>query len=126
MSRFLKPDVVRINLTRGDWIVIHRQLNLGQERRAQAKGIKRAVIGQDIEIDLEKTGISTTAEYLVDWSFTDHTGQPVVIRDKPIDLVIDILSNLPSEDYTEIADAIAEHQAVIAEEKKSLTTASGS
>ena len=124
MSRFRKPEVVRLELTQGDWILIHSRLNLGQQRKVQARSAKRVFAGEAVEVDLEKAGISNTAEYLIDWSFTDHAGQPVVIRDQPADVVMQILSNLDPEDYNEIADAIAQHEKALAQEKKHPVTAS--
>jgi hypothetical protein len=126
MGRFHKPEVVRLDLTQGDWILIHSRLNVGQQRKVQARTAKRVFAGQDIEVDLEKAGISNTAEYLLDWSFTDHAGQPVVIRDKPADVVMQILSNLDPDDYNEIADAIARHEKTLLEEKKRPVPASAS
>jgi hypothetical protein len=90
----------------------------------QARTAKKVLAGQAIELDLEKAGISNTAEYLIDWSFTNYDNQPVVIRDKPADEVMQILGNLDPDDYNEIADAIAEHEKTLTEEKKRPATAS--
>jgi hypothetical protein len=126
MGRFRKPEVVRLDLTQGDWILIHSRLNVGQLRKVQARSAKRVFAGEAVEVDLEKAGISNTAEYLIDWSFTNHEGQPVVIRDQPADVVMQILSNLDPEDYNEIADAIAQHEKTLTEEKKRPATVSAS
>jgi len=126
MARFRKPDVVRLELTQGDWILIHSRLNVGQLRKVQARSTKRVYAGEPVEVDLEKAGLANTAEYLIDWSFTDHAGKPVVIRDQSADVVMQILSNLDSEDYNEIADAIAEHEKTASEEKKQPATVSES
>jgi len=126
MSRFLKPEVVRLSLTQGDWIVIHSRLNVGQQRKVQARGVKRAIVGQPFEIDLERAGLANTAEYLLDWSFTDQEGKPVIIRDKPSDVIMDILANLDPDDYNEVAEAIAVHENTLALEKKTRSTESGS
>lgn len=124
MSRFLKPEVVRINLTRGDWITVKKQLTAGEKRRAQARMVKRAIAGQPIEVDLEKAGVTNLVEYLIDWSFVDDAGKPMAIRDMPADYVIDVLNNLDSDSFDEITDAINAHERSVADEKKTLATES--
>jgi len=124
MSRFLKPEIVRINLTRGDWITVKKQLTAGEKRRAQARMVKRAIAGQPIEVDLEKAGVTNLVEYLIDWSFTDDAGKPMAIRDMPADYVIDVLNNLDSDSFDEITDAINAHERSVADEKKTPATES--
>jgi len=123
MSRFLKPEIVRLNLTGGDWITVRRELTAGEQRRVFARTTKPVKAGQPIEIDLEKAGISTLVAYLIDWSFTDVEGKPVAIRDMPAEYVIDVLNSLDSDSFAEITDAIDRHEKAVAEEKKTLTTA---
>ena len=123
MSRFLKPEIVRINLTGGDWITIKRQLTAGEQRRVFARTTKAVKAGQPIEIDLEKAGISTMVEYLVDWSFTDQEGKPVPIKDMPSEYVADVLNSLDGESFAEITDAISAHEKTIETEKKTRSTA---
>jgi hypothetical protein len=123
MSRFLKPEVVRLNLTGGDWITIKRELTAGEQRRVFARTAKTVKAGQPIEIDLEKAGLSELAEYLIDWSFTDQDGRPVAIKDMPSEYVADVLNSLDAESYTEITNAINTHQRSVEAEKKTQTTA---
>jgi len=118
MSRFVKPDVVRLNLTGGDYIVVKRQLTAGEQRRVFAKTAKTVKAGQPIEIDLEKAGISNLVEYLVDWSFTDQDGKPVPIKDMPSEYVVDVLNSLDADSFQEITDAINAHERAVDEEKK--------
>ena len=122
MARFVKPETVRINLTGGDWLLVKRQLTAGEQRRVFARTTKPVRAGLPIEIDLEKAGLSQLVEYLVDWSFTDHEGRPVVIRDMPSEFVMDILNSLDADTFAEVTQAIAKHEQSIEEEKKNLTT----
>jgi hypothetical protein len=124
MSRFLKPEIVRINLTGGDWITVKRQLTAGEQRRAFARTVKTVKAGAPLELDLEKAGLATLVEYLIDWSFTDEAGKAVVIRDTPADIVMDILNNLDADSYQEITDAINTHEKSVADEKKTRATES--
>jgi hypothetical protein len=123
MSRFLKPEIVRLNLTGNDWITVKRQLTAGEQRRVFARTVKAVKAGQPIEIDLELAGISSLVEYLIDWSFTDHEGKPVVIRDMPREYVMDVLNSLDADSFNEITEAISAHEKTIAEEKKTRPTA---
>jgi hypothetical protein len=122
MSRFLKPEIVRINLTGGDWITIKRQLTAGEQRRVFARTTKAVKAGQPIEIDLEKAGISQMIEYLVDWSFTDEGGRPVAIKDMPAEYVADVLNSLDGDSFNEITEAISAHEKSVDEEKKTRST----
>ena len=124
MSRFLKPDIVRINLSRGDWITIKKELTAGEQRRVFARTTKHVRAGEPIEIDLEKAGVSNLAEYLIDWSFTDQAGHPVPIRDMPGDYIIATLNSLDAESFNEITKAIDDHEKALAEEKKRPVTES--
>ena len=124
MSRFLKPEVVRINLTGGDWITIKRQLTAGEQRRVFARSAKPVKAGEPIAIDLELAGVSNLVEYLIDWSFTDHAGQPVPIRDMPAEYVIATLNSLDGDSFSEIQKAISDHEEALAQEKKAPVTAS--
>jgi len=118
MSRFLKPDVARINLTNGDFIIVKRQLTAGEQRRVFAQSAKTVIAGRPVEIDLEKTGITRMAAYLVDWNLCDQDGKPVAIKDMPSEYVQDVLNSLDGDSFGEIMDAIDTHEASVAEEKK--------
>lgn len=123
MSRFLKPEIVRINLTGGDWITIRRQLTAGEQRRVFARTAKTVLAGRPVEVDLEKAGLMEMVAYLVDWSFTDYEGKPVAIKDMPAEYVVDVLNNLDPDSFAEIYNAIQTHEQSIADEKKTPTTA---
>lgn len=123
MSRFLKPEIVRLNLTGGDWITVKRQLTAGEQRRVFARSAKTATAGKPIEIDLEKAGLMEIVEYLIDWSFIDEQGKPVAIRDMPSEYIADVLCSLDSESFAEIHSAIEVHEKTVAEEKKTRSTA---
>jgi pectin methylesterase-like acyl-CoA thioesterase len=126
MSRFLKPEVVRLNLSHGDWITVKRELTAGEQRRVFARTAKPVNAGEKVEIDLEKAGLCKMVAYLIDWSFTDDAGKPVAIRDMPAEYVMDMLNNLDGESFTEITAAIDAHEKAVEEEKKTRATASGS
>jgi hypothetical protein len=124
MSRFLKPEIVRINLSGGDWITIKKQLTAGEQRRVFARSTRTVIAGKPLEIDLERAGIATLVEYLIDWSFVDDAGKPVAIRDMPAEYVIDVLNSLDTDSFNELTAAIETHEKTLAEEKKTRATVS--
>jgi hypothetical protein len=60
--------------------------------------------------------------YLLDWSFTDADGRPIVIAEQPPAIVKAALDTIDSDAYMEVQKAIQQHQKAraeaIAEEKK--------
>ena len=124
MSRFIKPEIVRLPLSHGDWITVKKYLTAGEQRRAETRLLKAAPAGGLPQVNWELVQLSPVVEYLIDWSFVDDAGHPVPIRDMPADVVIDILNSLDSDSFTEIVDALNAHVKAVAEEKKTRTTAS--
>jgi hypothetical protein len=124
MSRFLKPEIVRINLSGGDWITVKRELTAGETRRVFTRTTKPVRAGAPIEIDLDKAGLSTLVAYLIDWSLLDDAGKPVAIRDMPAEYVMDVLNSLDSASYIEIKEAIEAHEKSVDDEKKTRATES--
>ena len=114
MSRFVLPESDRLPLSNGDWILVRRRLNTGQQRahlhRCTAvdddDGVRR--------IDSLDHGLSTVVAYLLDWSLTDAAG-PIPLRDetgRPFDptALAALVDNLDPDDFTEIKAAIEAHR----------------
>ena len=122
MSRFVRPETAKLDLTNGDWLLVKKRLNAGEQRRAFARIVKKMAVGQDVEIDPEATGLAKMAAYLLDWSLCDDQGAGVPIRDQPASLVEAALLALDPDSFREIHDAIQAHEdreaAALAEEKK--------
>ena len=120
MSRFLKPELVRIDLTLGDWILIKKRLTAGEQRRVFARMVKTMKAGEGIEIDPERAGLSNLVEYLVDWSFTDVTGAAGARSRtrRPSSSWRRSTTSTPTA-TTRSQKAISDHEAALDEEKKS-------
>jgi hypothetical protein len=128
MSRFVKGDTVRLQISRGDWLLVKKELNAGEERdmfalTATARTFKH---GDRIELRIDRLGLATLVQYLVDWSLTDDDGKPVVIRGADPELVMETLNNLDVDSFREIQAAITAHQETIDLEKKLQVTGSES
>lgn len=116
MSRFIRPQVVRVPLkSGGDWIEIKRRLNTGEYRERLAR-MSVAVDG-DLHVNRLQIGMSTVTAYLLDWSLTDDDGRPVVIRGLSADDLMAVLDNLEPEAFGEILKAIEDHEAAMDAER---------
>lgn len=109
--RFVQPDIVRLDLSDGDWLDVRRELSNGEVRRAMAKTIKSLRPDGQIEPDLEMLGRAEIASYIVDWSFVDGQDKRVPFSDAALD-------NLTQDAYNEIDKAVRAHIAKGEEERK--------
>jgi len=105
-SRFVKPGMVRLALSEGNYIHIKRQLNVGEERRAYARCVKKMVVGEKAEIDPEQVGKTRIGEYILGWE-----GPGFVMPDgTPVEFSEAALMDLDSETFAEISNAIDAHE----------------
>ena len=114
--RYRHAEQVRIALTEDDWILVKKHLTAGETRRVFRRMIHRGATGD--EIDSLQVGLSKMVVYLLDWSFQDPTGEPVRIRDQPDDVKVDMLENLPVEDFAEVLKAIEAHEQAMTRERE--------
>lgn len=130
MSRFVRPETEKLEISEGDWLLVKRRLTAGEQRRAFARIVKRLEIGKPTELDPEAAGLAKMSAYLLDWSLRDDTGALVAIREQPASVVEAALLALDPDSFREIHDAITTHEetelAALAEEKKRRTGATGS
>jgi len=135
-SRVRRPEIDTIPISRGDSITVKKFLTAGEFRelvRAATKPVRldaaTAASGKDLafEIDPTESGVATVMAYLLDWTFTDFDGRPVVIRDQPPAVVRAALDAIDAESYMEVQRAIQEHdqsmRAFVASEKKMMSGA---
>jgi len=130
-SRVRRPDLDSLPLSGGDTLTVKRYLTAGEFRtliRSATKPVRidagAVVTGQDfaLEIDPTESGVATVVAYLVDWTFTDFDGRPLVIRDQPTAVVRAALDAIDADSYMEVQRAIQAHdttvRAFVAAEKK--------
>lgn len=110
-NRFVRPDVVRLSLSDGDWIDVKKELNAGERRQVFADIVKEHRMGETAQLDDEKLGFARMAQYIVDWSFADDG--------KPVKFSAAALRNLDIGTYREIDTAISAHEAAADAEQES-------
>jgi|SRR5262245_44877555 len=119
-NRFVKPQLVRLPLSDGDWVDVKRQLNAGETRAIFTDMIKEQHAGEVATIDTTRVGITKLLAYIVEWSFTDDNG-PVAFSEAA-------LANLDMETFKELTDAVDAHEARVEQEQeqKKISTATTS
>lgn len=106
-NRFVQPEVVRLELSDGDWLDVKKRLTVGETRAAF-----QAIIGEVNQQtgwrrpNVEMAGVSEMAAYIVRWSFRDP-------QDLPVPVSVDAIKQLDSESFTEIEKALEKHIAAV-------------
>ena len=133
-SRVRRPETEIIPISQGDTITVKKFLTAGEFReliRAATKPVRldasSGTFGKDLsfEIDPTESGVATVLAYLLDWTFTDFDGRPLVIRHQPQSVVRSMLDLIDSDSYMEVQRAIQEHDKsmrAFAESEKKMTS----
>lgn len=115
-NRFVKPEVVKLDLSEGDWIEIKARLNVEELKRVEyaplshitADGLTRPGAASveeakaEAHVDLGEGTLVAMETYLVDWSFRDGD-------DKPVKLSRAAIRALDPESADEIMAAIQKY-----------------
>jgi hypothetical protein len=113
-SRFASGAAVKLPLTDGDWVLVRAELTFGQQRRLAAAGLTgydaTALAGERLRVDLASFEIEKLCVWVMDWSFTDADGGPVVVSRQSIE-------GLTPETAAEIDAALEAHLEAEAEKK---------
>jgi hypothetical protein len=110
-SRFVQPETIRIDLSDGDYLILKKELNAGEQRRVFSDFVKQARSGEPFELDPEKVGLTKMVAYLVSWSFCDQGGLPVEVSESAI-------KALDLESFREVKDAIDAHETQVEAERE--------
>ena len=133
-NRFVKPAVVRLEISDGDWIDVKRELNVKERKRVQSAGMTHMQSenpdSEEAKVEVRVNWIdmifAKVREYLVDWSFTepklDDKGNEVLVDGVPELVPVEFseaaLSNLDDETFEEIKEALEKHEERLEKEKK--------
>ena len=122
-NRFVKPKVVRVGISDGDWIEIKRELTVGERKRMFAAGLKQMQTGPNkdpkFDIDPVEMSFAKVKEYLVGWSFVEPVKEEEPEGDvSPVELTEESIRNLDEATFEEIEDAIDAHIEKLEKEKK--------
>jgi hypothetical protein len=129
--RFVRPNTVTLPLSEGDWIVVKERLNAGEQRALVERSWHDTpdADGQ-FHVNPPRAGLALLTAYLIDWSFTDHAGDPVPIRGLSAAELERVIDNLEPPDYNELRNAINAHTEALylarEAEKKRMAGASAS
>ncbi len=128
--RGVRLDLVRLDLTEGDWIDIKRELSGGEERECTSRAI-RGYFTQDgqqkADLDPNKILAVRACLYLQGWSLLDGGGRAMVWPiNKPLDVKLAIYSALDRDTMSEIDDALAAHREAEDAKKKTPAGETGS
>jgi len=90
--RFADGGQARLPLSDGDWVAVRRELSYGQQRRLAAaglSGVPQALVeqgqGEGLSLDLAAYDLERLSTWLLDWSFRDADGGPVVVSRQSIE-----------------------------------------
>jgi hypothetical protein len=131
-SRVRRPEMLVLPLSQSDTITVKKYLTAGEFRelvRASTRTVKIAggeVTPGELAMELDPTAaaLAMVVAYLLDWTFADADGRPIVIRDQPVAVVKSALDLIDADAYMEVQTAIQTHDRImretIAEEKKIL------
>jgi hypothetical protein len=83
-NRFVVPSEVRLELTEGDWVLVKERLDFGETQALTAATLAQSgnLAGGEtptLRLDLAGYKLERLSAYLLDWSFTDLGGNPVLV-----------------------------------------------
>jgi len=120
-SRFASGAAVKLPLSDGDWVLVRAELTFGQQRRLAAAGLTgydaTALAGERLRVDVAAFEIEKLCVWVMDWSFKDADGSPVVVTREAIE-------GLTPEAAAELDAALEAHLEAEAEKKAQGATGS--
>jgi len=114
-SRMRRPEDLRLPLSGDDWILVKKHLTWGEKRDYEVRMMKRVTQGTGVELEPAQLGIALAVAYLLDWSYTDTEGRPVVIRDVGDDVKTAAIRSGEPEYMDEVIAAIIGHDGAMRE-----------
>jgi hypothetical protein len=123
--RTRRPDTQRLEISRGDWLLVKKHVTAGDQRGMFRRMMREGMTGD--RIDSVRVGWAKCIAYLLDWSFLDADDKPIVIADQSEDAIGAALDALDPEDFAEVLKAIETHEnAMEAERAAEKNAAAGS
>ena len=118
-NRFVKPEVIRLEISDGDWIEAKKELSAGEQKEMFAKSIKQmgGVMGKDPTWDMDAVvlSFSKVETYLVRWSLAEKDDKGEVT---PVEISPESIRALDQPTFEEIEQAIDKHIESREKEKK--------
>lgn len=116
-SRVVRPETVKLDISQGDWLLVKKRLNAGEQRAMFAR---MYVAGVDGRLQSNPLGISVAKilAYLLDWSLTDPQGKQIRIAGQSVTVVQEALDSLDPDSFGEIRRAVDAHEEAMAVERE--------
>lgn len=114
-SRVVRPETKRVDISHGDWLLLKKRLNHGEQQDAFARKYVSDSLGS--RVNLKLVGMDRVLAFLVDWSLTGLDDQVIDIRGKAADEIEVALNSIDPDSFAEIKDAIATHEAAMDAER---------
>jgi hypothetical protein len=121
--RIRRSETERLELTEGDYLVVKKFLTAGEYRKMLRDSVKPvtmqpgagngAAAAGALVLDPLAAGLALVLAYLLDWSFLDADGRPLVIADQPASVVRAQLDAIDAAAYMEVQRAIQAHQSAM-------------
>lgn len=112
--RVVSVETERVPLSDGDWVVLKKQLNVGEHRQI-LKAAQTIRDGHEPTLDYLAYRFHTVLAYIAAWSLSDATGEILPITPTGLDLV-------DMETYDELREAVEAHESASADTKKKTLT----
>ncbi len=100
--RVVKPEVIRLPLSSGDFIDVKSQLTAGETRMVYAGMVKEQRFGEQATADPTRVGLTKIMQYLLAWSLVDLEGKPLPLTESDL-----LGQDMPT--FLEINEAIDAH-----------------
>lgn len=114
-SRQVRPETDTLPLSDGDWLLVKKRLNAGEQRKQFSRMYRDTTVGR--VLDPVQMSVALILAYLLDWSLVDDKGNRIPIADKSEDDVIAALDSIDFESYQEIRNAIEAHEEAMQAER---------
>lgn len=126
-SRVVRPDDIKLQISGGDWLLVKKRLTAGERHASFERMYLKNADGSfvvlpigGLAVSASRIAMATVTAYLLDWSLTTPDDKPLVIRDKPLEVMERALGSIDEESFTEIRKAIDAHEAAMAQERADL------
>ena len=107
-SRIVRPETVKLDISNGDWLLVKKRLNAGEQRAMFARMYQAGADGS-LRANPFEVGVAKILAYVLDWSMTDLAGKQIAIMGQPASLVLAALDSFDGDTFAEIRNAIDEH-----------------
>jgi hypothetical protein len=124
--RGVTQDVVRLDISDGDWVQVKRALTVGEERDLVSLAVRGYRPDGTADLDTKMLSFLAAATYLTGWSLIGVDGMPIPwMAAAAMSKRVDVLRTLDTATMAEIDAAIDAHRTAEAQAKNVPSGGSG-